>query len=591
MFTDDYVVTAAPHSRLPRLDLGIDWVPRWEEFRTSFRDALSGPKPEGNEAVSGGDDLRVEWVRGYRPRSPFLIAAIGHAAAIWLITLPIWGFLPQTQAAAPMQLEMSWDLTDLPAISLPARAEKKPAAKPHAADANKAMDARQGDDAVNPRQTILSVPVKLTHPRQTLIQPDAPAKAPTIVEQMPNIVQWSEPQLQRPQIQYSTSDSKPELRQARQRAVAAPQIAQNARSAEILDIAQPKDLELAPPAPLPSAAKIVQRRATRRDLMAAPHVAENANGATLVNVAETTDVRLAPPAPIPSNSAVEARHRAAPKVEAAPEVAGKANGNSADMRKLIALSANPAPPRPEVSVPKGNLAANAAVSPDGAKQGAPNGAGHETTGSRAANTNGAAVAAINVSGPTAKPSSTSGPIQPGNITPHLNLSMRSTMVPSGTAPPRAVRTGPANVAALAPGAPPEQILSGKVFSMHVSAPNTTSTRGSWAVSFSQLGADPRAATKPDDPLSAPEPIDTVDPKYPPETMAEHITGEVVLYAIIRKDGSVDSVQLVRGLDPRLDKAAMEAFAQWKFRPGSRAGVPVDIEAVIHVPFEYRQLNY
>jgi protein TonB len=74
-------------------------------------------------------------------------------------------------------------------------------------------------------------------------------------------------------------------------------------------------------------------------------------------------------------------------------------------------------------------------------------------------------------------------------------------------------------------------------------------------------------------------------------MSEHITGEVVLYAIIRKDGSVDSIQLVRSLDPRLDKAAIEALGQWKFNPGTRAGQPVDLEAVIHVPFEYRQLNY
>jgi protein TonB len=580
-------VTAAPHSRLPRLDLGIDWVPRWEEFRTSLRDALSGPKPDGNEAVSGGDDLRVEWVRGYRPRSPFLVAMLGHATAIWLITLPIWGFLPQTQAAAPMQIEMSWDVSDLPAISLPARAEKKPVAKPQVTVANEQTEAQRGADAFNPRQTILSVPVKLTHPRQTLIQPDAPAKAPTIVEQMPNIVQWSAPQLQRPQIQYSTSESKPELRQVRQRAVAAPQIAENAKNTEMLDIAQPKDLKLAPPAPIPSAAVIMQRHATRHEAMAAPQVTESTKGA-LVNVAETMDVNLAPPAPVPSNSAVAARHRAAPQVGAAPEVA---NGNSADTRKLIALSADPAPPRPEVSVPKGNLAANVAVSPDSAKAGAPNGSGHDTAGAKAANTNGDSMAAISISGPAAKPSSTSGgPIQTGNITPHLNLSMRPT-AQSESAAAHAVQTGPANVAALAPGAPPEQLLSGKIFSMHVSTPNTTSTRGSWAVSFSQLGADPRPTTKPDDTLSGPEPIYTVDPKYPQETMTEHISGEVVLYAIIRKDGSVDSVQLVRGLDPRLDKAAIEAFTQWKFRPGSRAGVPVDIEAVIHVPFEYRQLNY
>jgi protein TonB len=114
-----------------------------------------------------------------------------------------------------------------------------------------------------------------------------------------------------------------------------------------------------------------------------------------------------------------------------------------------------------------------------------------------------------------------------------------------------------------------------------------STRGSWILNFAQLGADPRVKTE----LSGPLPIRTVDPKYPPETMAEHIEGEVVLYAIIRKDGSVDSVQIVRGLDPRLDKAAMDALAQWKFQPGARAGEPVDLEAVVHVPFEYRKTSY
>lgn len=64
-FAEDYVVTAAVHSRLPRLDLGIDWVPRWEEFCTSLRGALTGPKVSSNETVSGGEDLR-----GF--------AAIGH---------------------------------------------------------------------------------------------------------------------------------------------------------------------------------------------------------------------------------------------------------------------------------------------------------------------------------------------------------------------------------------------------------------------------------------------------------------------------------------------------------------------------------
>jgi TonB family protein len=66
-----------------------------------------------------------------------------------------------------------------------------------------------------------------------------------------------------------------------------------------------------------------------------------------------------------------------------------------------------------------------------------------------------------------------------------------------------------------------------------------------------------------------------------------VDGEVLLYAIIRKDGSVDSIQLMRGIDPQLDANAMEAFAQWKFRPAERNGLPVDLEAIVHIPFRSR----
>jgi TonB family protein len=592
---DDYVVSAPPHSRLPRLDLGIDWTPHWEEFTSSLRGILTGPKPAGNEAVSGGEHLRVEWVRAYRPRSPFLVALIFHAVAIWLITLPIWGFLPTSQAdAAPMQLQLSWDLpADLPPITLPARVEKKPSTTSRRNDAPKPEQPQSGADAYSPRQTILSVPVRLTHPRQTLIEPDASMKAPKIVEQMPNVVQWSAPAVQRPEIHYSTSNSKPELRRTQQHSVAAPQIASAAKIATPAGIAQGNVPELAPPAPVPSTAVIAPRRTIRRESLAAPEIADSLRGPQQLDLVHGGDVQLAPPAPVPSNARVEATRRGERAIAAAPQISAQTNGNPADMRRLIAISAAPAPPKSDAKIPEGNLAANVAISPEGKRMGTPGGAERgapepKSAGLSSANED-SLPAAISVSNANAKPSN-GGVSRVGGLTPHLDLSMRS-MIPSESATARTVRTGPANVAALPAGAPPEDLLSGQKFSMHVSTPDTTSTRGSWLFYFAQLGENPSAVDRPDSTLSGPEPMYTVDPKYPPETMAEHITGEVVLYAIIRKDGSVDSIQLVRSLDPRLDKAAMQALAQWRFRPGSRGGVPVDLEAVIHVPFEYRQLNY
>ena len=58
----------------------------------------------------------------------------------------------------------------------------------------------------------------------------------------------------------------------------------------------------------------------------------------------------------------------------------------------------------------------------------------------------------------------------------------------------------------------------------------------------------------------------------------------MLYAIIRGDGSVDGIQLVHGIDEQLDDNAMQALSQWKFRPATKQGAPVELEAIVHIPF-------
>jgi len=41
---------------------------------------------------------------------------------------------------------------------------------------------------------------------------------------------------------------------------------------------------------------------------------------------------------------------------------------------------------------------------------------------------------------------------------------------------------------------------------------------------------------------------------------------------------------VRGIDERLNANAMSAFKEWKFEPATREGHPVDLEAIVHIPF-------
>jgi TonB family protein len=55
--------------------------------------------------------------------------------------------------------------------------------------------------------------------------------------------------------------------------------------------------------------------------------------------------------------------------------------------------------------------------------------------------------------------------------------------------------------------------------------------------------------------------------------------------VIRRDGTVDSIQLVRGVDEQLDENSMHALAQWRFRPAEKQGEPIDLEAIVHIPFK------
>ena len=120
------------HSRLPRLDLGIDWESPWREFRTSLDDLVKGPRAPKDETLPPGSVLRARWIQGRFPAKGFAAACLWQIALVGLLFLPIWGFLPATaHDLAPVQIELTWELPprDLPPISLRAPIPK-PAPKP-----------------------------------------------------------------------------------------------------------------------------------------------------------------------------------------------------------------------------------------------------------------------------------------------------------------------------------------------------------------------------------------------------------------------------------------------------------------------------
>lgn len=146
------------------------------------------------------------------------------------------------------------------------------------------------------------------------------------------------------------------------------------------------------------------------------------------------------------------------------------------------------------------------------------------------------------------------------------------------APLADAQLAPAQLAEMQP-LPPGMLHGSSVYSLAIDMPNITSYEGSWMLRFSELGG-----SSPDDILTAPVAMHKVDPKYAAAAEAEGIEGKVLLYAVIRRDGRVDQVRLVQGIDERLDSSAVAAFSKWEFQPATKNGEPVDLEAVVQIPF-------
>ena len=76
----------------------------------------------------------------------------------------------------------------------------------------------------------------------------------------------------------------------------------------------------------------------------------------------------------------------------------------------------------------------------------------------------------------------------------------------------------------------------------------------------------------------------VDPDYPPIAIPQRLEGTVILQAFIGPDGSVRDIKLVRGYF-LLGRAAFEAVRQWRFKPYSQNGKPVEFQTYITINFK------
>jgi TonB family protein len=84
-------------------------------------------------------------------------------------------------------------------------------------------------------------------------------------------------------------------------------------------------------------------------------------------------------------------------------------------------------------------------------------------------------------------------------------------------------------------------------------------------------------------LEAASLVITVAPEYPAIARTAHVSGTVVLHAIVGKDGRIQELGYVSG-PPLLMRSALDAVKQWRYKPAFLNCEAVEVSTTIAVVF-------
>jgi len=448
---------------------------------------------------------------------------------------------------------------------------------------------QKGEPAYSP-QPIISVPAEADNRTQTIVTPPDIKLNRDVA--LPNIVAWSPASVAVPMAATTRTDLRVSSLTPQTVVAPAPDLSQTSRR-------QSPNLQTNVAAPAPEVNDGLQKRAllAPEALVVAPAPQMDSTSTRRVgdiNIGHSDVV-----APAPRLSASE-QHTAGmmgrglpssgsgPSVAAPPPSMQGVGSSRAGGGQVIALSVRPAPPNAAEPVPAGNRRGTFAAGPEGksnavgtpdvptAKGQTGSGAGAEQGGNgvgNATNAKGAPPGLMVGAAPKNVPTSN---VAGGNA-PDSKLTASLTP-PRLTTPSRnmAKEVSPENAT------PIERKIFGdrKFYSMSLNLPNLNSSGGSWVFRFAEMGEN-----KTQGELNGPAAIQTTDPAYPTELMRKNVQGTVVLYAVIHDDGTVGQVRVLDGVNDRLDEYARAALLQWRFRPASKNGNNVTVEAVVRVPFK------
>jgi len=416
------------------------------------------------------------------------------------------------------------------------------------------------------QQPIISLPPEADNRAQTIVAPPVVKLKRDVA--LPNIVAWSDEDSRRPQL-----------------AIAPPPVV---LASSITRIAPTVTSSVvAPPPDLRSTLRNATPQGPQPAIIEPPPDLANSSVRTAgaINIGHAAVIAPAPQLAVreqrafPGAAATGAAAQVVP-----PPPAWAASGYATSGARVVALNLHPAVGAPPNS-PSGNRRGTFAATPEGHRgaSGSPGSSGNANGDGNGNKESGKSdlPAGLYVGKSTdAKTSSVTGDsagknsFRANSVNPRLLASLTP---PSANISAHTVQSESAKLSDA------ERAVFGdrKFYSLTLNMPNLNSAGGSWVIRFAEINQD---TTGDSAGLSAPTATRKVDPAYPLQLMRENVEGTVIVYAVIHADGSVGAVRVLHGIDDRIDPFARQAIAQWKFRPATKNGAPVDVEATFLIPF-------
>jgi TonB family protein len=454
------------------------------------------------------------------------------------------------------------------------------------------------------KQEVLSVPPNADNTRQTIVTPPQVKLNHDVL--LPNIVAWtavpsaqpiaaSSPklsQLKIPQFQQEVVEPAADLSALKPKLTVPPELRPKVVE-PVVDVSALKSSPKLPVMPQPSAVE---------PAISADQLKLKAGQLNMAQMQPQVEAPKMPVSPQRASGTGEQGTATVAKAGAPPQPSLQGLGSSRGQGQIVALGLSPADVRGPIEIPAGNRSGEFHASPAGKPDapGTPNvkgdanaiatGAGGgpgKGTGAGAGTSNGLP-SGISVGNPppgVATSAVTGKPSQPTDAqAEERKRIIAAAMGPS--IPSVSRRTVP-------PPEPPPNLDNDSVearvfgkkqyYSLILNTPNLSSAAGSWIIHFAEL-KQTEDKSKP----TAPVALNAVDPAYTPDAMRDRVEGTVTLYAVIRPDGTVSDIKVLNSLDDRLDSSAIRALSRWHFRPGTKNGEAIALEAVVQIPFKLKR---